>query len=349
MASKLLRPGRALLCGLGLILLSAPALAQDEPAATGAAPTTQPAAPERQPVLARVIEVRGDAQYAPLDGSDWQPVTVDLLLPEQTQIRTGLRSAVKLQVGDEEPYTALVIESVGKVVLSEVYKTTDTKRVRIGVGYGRIRAGVAEGGLQSDFTVDSPVATLSKRGTWNFGLSYTRGTDEFDVFLMDYGLVEALNKITQERRTLLPREVVTEAMRRWADEVMLRRNVPVADILGQSDILVAFNRLSNDGLGVTGPGQGQTVFVNLSNASARSDFFNQANRALDTTPPIIRPPAGDGPFRRPEGYFGSGHGDELIPVIISETSDLAKSGAARPGTYRIRRAALENWVQQNRR
>ncbi len=34
------------------------------------APTTQPA--ERQPITARVLEVRGDAKHAPLESTDWR-------------------------------------------------------------------------------------------------------------------------------------------------------------------------------------------------------------------------------------------------------------------------------------
>ena len=57
-----------------------------------------------------------------------------------------------------------------------------------------VRAGVAEGGLKSDFTIDSPVATLSKRGTWNFALYYERETERFEISLLDRGLVEAIDK-----------------------------------------------------------------------------------------------------------------------------------------------------------
>jgi len=56
-------------------------------------------------------------------------------------------------------------------------------------------------------------------------------------------------------------------MRRWLDEVELRRNISVVDILGQEDIEVAFNRLRQSGLGVLSPGSGKDV-LNLSNRSA---------------------------------------------------------------------------------
>jgi hypothetical protein len=303
-------------------------------------PTTGPA--ERQPILFRVLEVRGDVQHAGLEGNDWKSCAAEDRYPEQTRIRTGVRSAIKFQVGDEQPYTALLVESVGQTILSEAYKTSDTKRVRIGVGYGTIRAGVAEGGLKSDFTVDSPVATLSKRGTWNFGLSYERGTDRFEVFLIDYGLVDALNKLTNERRQLAPGQMVTQAMLRWFDQAQMVRNVPVVDVLGQQDVQVAFNRLEQSGLGVLGPGSGQQPLINLSSSMAQQNFADLARTAVP-----VNPGTGGtvGPIVRPEGFFGTGRGDELLQVIIKAQNPLAQKGLARPGTYLFRRSALEGWLK----
>lgn len=324
---------RAILCGAGL-LLAATAWTQE--------PTTQPAATQpadRAPLTATVLEVQGDAQHAPLGSDEWQPCAVGDTYPEQTVIRTGIRSSVKLQIGEDDTYTAVVVDSATKTVLSELFTTPESKRVRIGVGYGRIRAGVVEGGLKSDFTVDSPVATLSKRGTWNFGLFYERGTDRFEIFLLDQGLVEAFDRITRERRTVLPREQVTQAMRRWMDEVQLLRNVPIPDILGQGDIEVAFNQLRQGGLRVLDPEGGVEVLIDLRHAAALDYFERLARLRVGTvTPPTVA--AGV----HPEGYFGTGRGDELIPIIIQTNSPLVQQGLARPGTYQFRRSTLEGWL-----
>jgi hypothetical protein len=304
-------------------------------------PTTQPAG--RTPITARVLEVRGDVQHAPLDSNDFRPCQVDEEYPEQTVILTGVRSSVKFQIGDDDTYTALVIEPVSQTILSEAYKTADTKRVRIGVGYGRMRAGVAEGGLKSDFAVDCPVATLSKRGTWDFGLFYERGTDRFEMFLLDQGLVEALDKMNLQRRTLLPRELVTQAMRRWADQAQLLRNVPIQDALGQGDMEVAFNELQNSGLRVLNPEGGQAVLLDLSSSFAKQNFSELVRTQLPLapiTPGLVRTRV------RPEGFFGTGRGDELVPLVIEANSPLAQKGFARPGKYTFRRSALENWLQQ---
>jgi hypothetical protein len=96
-------------------------------------------------------------------------------------ILTGVRSSVKFQIGDDDTYTALVVEPVSQTILSEAYRTTDTKRVRIGVGYGRMRRR-RRGRLKSDFMMDVDRHALA--AAREFGLFYERGTDRFEMFLL---------------------------------------------------------------------------------------------------------------------------------------------------------------------
>lgn len=330
--------GRAVIPFLAVLGCLGPLASAQQPAPTP--PSSQPA--DGKPILARVLEVIGDVKYASIDSADWKPCKVDDAYPPETKLLTGICSSVKLQIGEEEPYTVMAVDSVGLTVISEATVTQDTKRVRVGVGYGRVKAGVAEGGLKSDFTVDSPVATLSKRGTWGFSLFYERGTDAFEIALADRGLVDALNKITAQQRTVNPGQYVTQAMRMWIDQVQFH-NVAVPDILGQGEIEFAFNKIYSDGLGVTSPGRGRGLIINLSNETARNDFANllTRNMIVPPLPPITVP---QGPTVRPEGFFGTGRGDDLIPVLIDATSPLAQKGVAQPGRYVFRRSALENWL-----
>jgi hypothetical protein len=184
---------------------------------------------------------------------------------------------------------------------------------------------------------------LSKRGTWNFGLFYERATDRFEIFLLDRGLVDALNQITGEHRGLKPGEAVTQAMRRWADEAQIRRNVPIPDLLGQSDIDIVFNRIENDGLGVLDPGGGRAVLLDLSTGIAKQEFEQLLRDRVPVLPPGLPPPTEN--RTRPEGFFGTGRGDQLINVIIERNNPLAAQGLARPGQYTFRRAALEGWLK----
>ncbi|MCA9245333.1 MAG: hypothetical protein KDA32_15360 [Phycisphaerales bacterium] len=327
-------------------------------AANPAAPNTatlpgQPIPAGAKPLVARAIEVKGDVKTRPSPEAAWAPVKEGDELAGGAQLLTGLRSAIKLQFGEQEPYMCVLIDSVSLTEISESLLTDDAKRVRVGVGYGRIRAGVAEGGLKSDFTVDTPVATLSKRGTWNFGIDYERGTGRFEAFLLDRGLVDVMNSMTAQRRQLQPGQFVTQAMRRWGEEVQLRQNVAIADILGQGDINVAFNTLRQSGLGVLNPGQGRAALLNLSNSFASSNFATLAQQQLATRPPIttiMQPPGNTGPIGgRREGLFGFGRGGDLITIVIDPTNPLVQRGYAQPGRYSFRRAALENWLQNARR
>lgn len=345
--------GRTLVLAIATFIFATSAYSQSPQDTSGAA--TQPA--DSQPAASRaanpnrlrtrVIDVVGDVQAAPIDSEDWKPVKLDDELDELTKIRTGIFSSVKLLVGEEEPYTAVLVESVSQMMISEAAKSPEAKRVRLGLSYGQIRAGVAEGGLRSEMTVDSPVATLSKRGTWNFGMYYERGTDRYEVFLLDRGLVQAINRLRGTGQAVKPGERVTEAARMFLDQAQIDKNIPIADVLGQGDIEVAFNRMDNDGLGVLGPGQGRAVFINLSNSTAASDFASLVDRSLQATPPLNVQPGG--PIVRPEGFFGTGRGDQLVELIIQQNDPLAKGGFARPGKYQVRRQALESWMRNHRR
>lgn len=329
--------------------VSSAALAQAPPRAEQTSqPATSAPAQDGVAILATVIEVYGDVRQAPLDANEWKPVKLNDQLPARTRLLTGIRSSAKLRLGDEEPYTCLLVEQVGLTILSELSKTAETKTVRVGVGHGRIRAGVAEGGLKSEFTVDSPVATLSKRGTWGFSLFYERPSDYFVIALTERGQVRALSKLTGASHGIQPREHINSAMRRWLDESSFDRTVPIPDILGQGDIDVAFNRLLQDGLGVLGPGQGRFVLINLSSSLARAKFAQIVNRSLVPIPGIQIPRAALD-TRRVEGFFGTGRGDELIDVLIETTNPLVQKGLARPGKYRFRRAALQRWLKDARR
>lgn len=311
-----------------------------QPAAT---PTTQPASTQPvdgTPITATVIELKGDVKWAPLDSETFTPAKVGDQFPPQTVIMTGLRSSALLRIGDDDTYTAVVIDPASKTLLADLAVTPEQKRVRIGVGYGQVRAGVVEGGLKSDFTVSSPVATLSKRGTWGFGL-YMQRPDTFQIFLLDEGLVDAFNNVTGGKRTVLPGELVDSTMKRWALLASKLSNIAMVDILGQSDIDVAFNTLQQDGLRVVNPEGGNTVLLNLSNPTAANRFADRARQAIET--PSLLPGRGDLERDRPEGFFGTGRGEQLIPVVIPIGSELTQLGV-KAGTYRFPRPVIEQWL-----
>lgn len=356
----------AVLLAMGIVLPAAVIRAQDlqpmqpipgpAPAtapATGTAPTTAtgdavattlPAG--ATPILARVIEVKGDCQFAPPGSEAFSPCKLGDTYSPETVISTGLRSRVVLRMGEDDTYTVVAVDPGTKTLIGEAFTTADTKRVQIGVGYGQVRAGVVEGGLKSDFTVSSPVATLSKRGTWNFGMNVR--PFQYEVFLLDQGLVTALDRASGRQRDVRPGEFVDSSMRRWVQLANRLQNVPISDILGQSDIEVAFNRLDQDGLKILNPEGGATTLIDLRPPQFAADFRQLAQNALrgsDLPPPVID----IGQRVRREAIFGTGRGELLAPIVIDRASELAQRGAAKPGTYRFSRSALQGWLSQQGR
>lgn len=288
-------------------VLAAAALAQDAPQSR---PATQPAA--RAPIFAEVIEVHGDVRAAAAGSQTWQKVGLHDRFAAGTRLLTGIRSSVKLRVGQGEPYTCVLIDQVGLTVLSEAWRSRRLKRVRLGVGFGRVRAGVAEGGIESDFTIDCPVATLSKRGTWGIELYYERATDYFEVGLSDRGLLEVIDRLRAQRRLVQPHEVVNAAMRRWLDQAPLRFNVAVPDMLGQGQMQIAFHRSRVEGLGVLNPGAGRQNVLTLRRLIPPRTLLQALRRGQ-------LPPAAAARFvpLRAEGFFGTGRGDELLGAILA--------------------------------
>ncbi len=345
-----------LLANVGVAQPVADPNAVTDPNAVVAEPTP---ANGRQPLVAIAIEVNGDVSFAPLDPNgavgEFAPLEVDQELSELTVVRTGVLSSAKFQFGREEPYSAAVLDSASELTLSEINKDNTSKRVRLGLSYGQVRAGVAEGGLQSDFTIDSPIASLSKEGTWDFYMSYEQYTQRFEIGLLEFGLVKALNRATGQSRRVLPQQYVTNTLRLWLDQADRRSAVAINDMLGQSDIEIAYNRLQNDGLGVIEPGSGRVTQLQLNNPTAQGLFADTIRNSIGgplpigggpvIPPNVITPPA----IRRPEGFFGTGRGDDLVNVLISADSELAGRGFAQPGRYLFRRSALQNWMHKHGR
>ncbi len=296
-------------------------------AASPAAPA--PVAAQSQPVeklTATCIKVKGRVQWAPVgtqstDTQAWKPVRVGGEYTQGMQIRTGLRSEALLKFGDD---TAVLIGRSTLAAIGAFYRSADTKTTRLGLDYGTVRAGVAEGGLRSDFQIDSPVATLSKRGTWNFSLWVERGTGRFEAKLADRGLLEILHKATGRTQFVAMKQSVNQAMMNWARTIQFNRQVVVADAFSQTDDeLVGYLRnntgrsgLSPAGLapqGAVGTGGGlQGMSAGARAAAQRSQTLGMTTALRLGQWPVFLVPA-----RSSDGDFGTG------PIFISTAQKRA--------------------------
>lgn len=265
-----------------ILFLACPIQAQS--AAT--APTaTAPSDIEK--LQATCIRVKGKAQYAHVgakatDAKAWKPLKVGETYGDGIQIRTAFRSSVSFKFGDD---TYVEVGRSTLAALTTLHRSGNKKVTRIGLDYGEVRGGVAETeeGLRSDFEIDSPLATLSKRGTEGFSLYVERGTGRFQARLADSGLVEVLHKTTGRRQRIRPNQWVTQAMLNWADQAKYNRQIVVADVFSQTaDEFAAFAR-SNSGLTglspsgtVSGGAQTGGTAVNQQSLAAQRASFERS-------------------------------------------------------------------------
>lgn len=287
----------------GVLVLAMPlgrATAQENAAA---APTaTQPAEPaDAEAMTAVVVKLAGDVRAAEVaaEGQEpqWHPLKVGDRVAAGTLIQTKNRSSVLLQFGD----TAIArIGSYTSATVAQFHRTAQTQNVKLDLGYGAVRAGVAEGAFESDMTIETPVATLTKRGTWNFGIEYEAVTGRFRIYLADRGLVEALNQITNERRRLLAGQYLTHLMTRWIETAKFDRQVPILDVFGLTGAETDFNLWNDSGLSVLSGGGGAALDLGDPRKRPRSGQFGFQQRPRLP----LRPLAGG--LDRPEGNFGTG-------------------------------------------
>jgi len=284
-----------------ICLVIGPVFGQTETAPADSIAATQPTGVD-QAFQATVLKVSGTVSYALVDESGergpWQDARVGNTLPAGTQIRTRARSSVVLAFGDD---TVVMIERITLASIDQFHRSADTKVVRLGLGHGAVRAGVAETTLRSDMTIETPMAVLSKRGTRDFRMEYTPVTGRFVVSLSGEGLVEALNKLTGRSRDIGPGQYVTQAMIRWIETATFDRFVSMSDVFGMTGAEKSFLAFGGEsGQGAADPGGGAGVYGVAGQGSASVG----SPSSISSPPLIIRP----GIINRPEGNFGTGSG-----------------------------------------
>jgi len=316
------------------------AVAQTEPSKPADAPKV-PASPpvEKTPLPGIVIEVEGTVDWAVAGVSassndGWTAVKLSDELKPGTQLRTGLRSHVNLKFGET---TVVSLRSATYASLDDLFRSANVENIRIGLGYGTVRGGSSEGTFRSDVIVDSPVATLAKRGTEGWQLEVEAATGRFKVSLADYGLVEAIQKLgdAQTRsRTVRPGEYTTDATMTnlWLEQNIFDRNVQFFAGGGITESDAKFSLTNTRGMGVMAPGGGREL-VDYADRNSASWVMRQiAVNYPRGFPPPTTAVGQRGPIDRPEGNFGTGPTFRaLVPRPNSE------AGRTKPGVRMVRR------------
>jgi hypothetical protein len=183
--------------------------------------------------------------------------------------------------------------------------------VRVGLGYGTVRGGSSEGTIRSDVIVDSPAATLAKRGTEGWQIEVEPGTQRFRISLAQYGLVEAIQKLGDERtrsRLVRPGEYATDAniANLWLKQDIFDRNVVFFAPEGLSEADAQYTLTNTSGMNVMAPGGGMAV-SDLSQRVSASHVLDQiAANFPASAPPPTTAIGSRVPVSRPEGNFGTG-------------------------------------------
>jgi hypothetical protein len=266
-------------------------------------PATRPA--NVQPLTAVVVKITGKVEAAEVtaDGkTTWREVKVRDKLPAGTLLRTGNRARALLTFGDN---VVTMVQPVSSMAIAESETSGSSQRTKLSLGYGAVRAGVAEGAVESDMTIETPAATLSRRGTWNFGIEYEAGTERFRVFVDDHGLVEALNRLTNERRRVEGGQYVTQAMIRWIETAKFDRYLPVQDWVGMKGRDLTFNEMNDTGRTVAVVGGGSGTWGTLGLGAPANTVGGGTSPGVGAGLPVTIPTE---PVRinRPEGDFGTG-------------------------------------------
>ena len=254
---------------------------------------------------ARVIEVKGRVDWAPAgvpvtQADGWIPVKLNDRLEPGTQIRTGLRSHVNLQFGSA---TFVSIRRATYSSIDQFYKSATTETVRIGLGYGTVRGGSSEGEVRSDVRVESPAATLVKRGTDGWQMSVEAGTGRFEISLARHGLVEAIQKLrtgATRSRDVRPGEYANSRniANMWIKQNIFDRSIEFYRVEGLTLADADFSTANQRGLAALAPGGGST----LPAISGRADAAATGQGGLPSFAPqtiVLEPVA------RPDGNFGT--------------------------------------------
>lgn len=313
---------KTILAGVGAgwlcAIVASPVSAQPSGAALG--PASQPTGPGN--LVYEVVEVQRRVRVAPIGedpvtGTRWRQVKRGDHLKAGDQIHTGLRSKLKLVARPANPPTVILIENATLMNISELQQLPGTSRSRIELGYGAIRAGVAEGEVRSDMQISSPAAVLSKRGTDIFRVEYMNGRFRMSLSDQGRGMLEAMQLewsvqgrlVRTRNRFVAPGQFVNQRMLQAIENVVFDRDVSVNDLFGLQGNDKLFAMMNDRGIGFLFQGFNAGV-----NTSSTDEVTTLADGEEDGGDGLLISAIQPGPDRN-QGNFGIGQG--IIPNLFN--------------------------------
>jgi hypothetical protein len=109
-----------------------------------------------------IREIRGTVEVKAPEAAVWTPASRGQAIAPNMFISTGFKSSALVVIGN----STLTVQPLTRLSLAELTRTEGGEKVDVSLRTGRIRANVKPpAGGRTDFTVRSPTATASVRGT----------------------------------------------------------------------------------------------------------------------------------------------------------------------------------------
>lgn len=111
---------------------------------------------------ARVVSVRGLAQYRTAGGDKWTDLAQGVDVPVGAEISTGIGAAVVLDLRG----SSVQVGALSRIRVAELAQSATAQRSVVDLRYGRVQAEVRRSvGRGTDFRVYTPISTAAVRGT----------------------------------------------------------------------------------------------------------------------------------------------------------------------------------------
>ncbi|MDR2746863.1 MAG: FecR family protein [Treponema sp.] len=109
-----------------------------------------------------IREINGTVEVKEPDAAAWSPARQGQRIARTAAVSTGFKSTAILELGN----SVLTVQPLTRLTVEEIQESAGNERVSLNLQTGRIRADVKPpAGGRTEFTVRSPTATASVRGT----------------------------------------------------------------------------------------------------------------------------------------------------------------------------------------
>ena len=162
-----------------------------------------------------IREITGDVELKHAGAASFVPAAAGARVNLNTIISTGFRSTAVVAIGN----SVITVRPLTRLSLEEIQRTENSENINVNLQAGRVRVEVnPPAGTRSNFTVQSPSATASVRGTsFDFdtvNISVDKGTVAFSGNTGPAAIVNTGNTtfVSTEGTAVNPVEVTSAAL-----------------------------------------------------------------------------------------------------------------------------------------